>query len=695
MDQSEKFPTPAQLAAPAALPAQEALGWITRLVAALELMPGVAVCSIDRAGVVRFCNQACARLCGVTPQQAVGRRLDELLSRGEREAEHAALLEAVWQTGRHGPAGDWIVRAADGREHWVCSTKLPIFQGELGQVFCMDVDITARKHAERTLTLAAQVFENSRDAILLTDSQRRIISVNRAYGGITGFDACEVLGRPLTVSRAGVEDETFLREVWNQIEVLDHWQGETCSRRRDGEVFPAWLSLTAIRDGQGQVSNYMAILSDITERKRSEEHTRHLAEHDFLTDLPNRVLLLDRLSLALSAARRKGSMLAILFLDLDRFKPVNDTLGHQVGDALLREVAARLLKCVRKVDTVSRQGGDEFVVILADIGGIDHAAHVAEAVRQAIGQPYRIGEHELHISASIGVSIFPSDGDDIDTLIQNADVAMYHAKEGGRDGFRFFSAAMNQRIVERATFENGLRRALDEQQFELVFEPELDVRSGVLVGAEALVRWRHPELGLLAPERFLDVAEEAGLMVPIGNWVMREACRHARAWHDEGHQVGVAVNLSPAQFQQRDLLEQVQAALDEAGLEARFLELELTEAILMQGGAGVADTLRGLRQLGVRLSLDDFGTGWSRLGQLKDYPIDKLKIAQAFLAGGFDPTVIRTIIAMARSMDMTVIAEGVETAEQLEFLRGQGCDQYQGYHAVAAARASGQASVLH
>lgn len=690
MDPSDDFrpPTPA-------LPAQEALGWITRLVAALELTPVVAVCSIDRAGIVRFCNRACAELCGLTQQQAVGRRLDELLSRGERAAEHAALLDAVWRTGHNGPAGDWIVRTPDGRERWVYSTTVPIFHGELGQVFCMDVDITSRKHAERTLQLAAQVFENSRDAILLTDGRRRIVSVNRACAAITGYDDAEMLGQPLPLHRTGVEDEAFLREVWTQLEAVDHWQGETWSRRKGGDAFPAWLSLTAIRDGHGQVSNFMAILSDISERKRSEEHTRHLAEHDYLTDLPNRVLLLDRLSLALSTARRKGSMLALLFLDLDRFKPVNDTLGHQVGDALLQEVAARLLHCVRKVDTVSRQGGDEFVIILADIGGIDHAAHVAEAVRQAIGQPYRIGEHALRISASIGVSIFPSDGDDIDTLVKNADVAMYHAKEGGRDGFRFFSAAMNERIALRANFEEGLRRALDEQQFELAFEPELDVQSGALVGAEALVRWRHPQLGLLLPERFLDVAEEAGLMVPIGDWVLREACRHARAWHDEGHEVVVAVNLSLGQFLQGDLPQQVQAALRDAGLAACFLELEVTEAIIMQGGQAVVDKLRGLRALGVRLSLDDFGTGWSRLGQLKDYPIDKLKIAQAFLLDGFDATVIRTIIALARSMDMTVIAEGVETAEQLEFLRGQGCDQYQGYYAAAAARDSGQGGVLH
>ena len=568
---------PASTPLPAPNPAHQALDLIARLVAALELTPLVAVSSIDREGKVRFCNAACAELSGVAPEAALGQPMPALFSRGEREAEHDALIDEAWRTGHHSPTGDWHVRSAGGRELWLYSTLVPVFHdGALTQIFCMDVDVTsrkreedalataganfrqlfqksgdaillvrggliqeanpaalhlfqcpdpatfvgrrladfsplqqpggalsetaarqfeaqaystgncryewryrdcgghlfwaevlmtsvtlnheylfyvlvrdisARKGTEHTLYLAAQVFENSRDAILLTDRDRHVISINRAYSGITGFSSDEMLGRPLSVYRSGIEDETFFRQVWSEIEATDHWQGEIWSRRKSGEQFPAWLALTAIRDTHDQISNYMAIVSDITERKRSEEHTRHLAEHDFLTDLPNRVLLLDRLSLALSAARRKASMLAILFLDLDRFKHINDTLGHQVGDGLLKEVAARLLKCVRKVDTVSRQGGDEFVIILADIGDIDHAAHVAAAIRQAICQPYTIGEHQLHVSTSIGVSIFPSDGEDIDTLVKNADIAMYHAKQGGRNNFQFFSAAMNERIL--------------------------------------------------------------------------------------------------------------------------------------------------------------------------------------------------------------------------------------------------------
>ncbi|MGB9988326.1 sensor domain-containing protein [Massilia sp. SM-13] len=814
-----------QLPAQQASSAHSALELIGRIVAAMEATPLVAVCSFDRDGIVRFCNAACAELCGLPPQDVIGKPLRELLSRGARQHEHDAMVEQVWQSGHNGPSGDWLVRTASGRELWLYSTKIPIVQdGRIHQIFCMDVDITsrkreegallaagtnfhqmfrrsgdailllrnglieeanpaalrmfkcrskadvqgrslsdfsplqqpggglsaaasaqleqqaheqgncrydwryldcggnlfwgevlmtaitlnhehlfyvvvrdisARKNAERTLYLAAQVFENSRDAILLSDRHRHIIAINRAYTEITGYHSDEMIGQALSVYRSGVEDESFYREIWAQIDATDHWQGEIWACRKSGELFPAWLAMTAIRDTHDEISNYMGILSDITERKRSEEHTRHLAEHDFLTDLPNRVLLLDRLSLALTAARRNNSMLAILFLDLDGFKHTNDTLGHQVGDLLLKEVAARLLKCVRKVDTVSRQGGDEFVIILADIGGIGHAAHVAETVRNAITQPYQLGEHQLHVSTSIGVAIYPSDGDDIDTLVKNADIAMYHAKESGRNNFQFFSAEMNERTVERTSFENGLRRALDEQQFELVFQPELDIRSGALVGVEALIRWRHPELGLLLPERFIGVAEEAGLMLPIGSWVLQHACRQARIWHDAGHPLVVAVNLSLAQFMQKDLAQTIRQALAEAGLPPHYLELELTEALIMKGGAAVTDILASLRELGIRLSIDDFGTGYSRLGQLKDYPIDKLKIAQAFMRNGGDATAIRTIIAMARSMHMTVIAEGVETAEQLDFLRRNGCDLYQGRYADSVVQASGLSRLLH
>jgi diguanylate cyclase (GGDEF)-like protein/PAS domain S-box-containing protein len=551
-------------------------------------------------------------------------------------------------------------------------------------------DISARKEAERSLYLAAQVFENSRDAIVLTDRAHTIVAVNRAYSDVTGYGSAQMMGQPLGVHRCGIEDEAQYHRILAAVDESGHWQGEVWALRANGERYPAWLSLTAIRDRGQQVSHYMGMLSDITERKQAEAHTRHLAEHDFLTDLPNRVLLLDRLSLALTAARRNHSMLAILFLDLDRFKHINDALGHHVGDLLLREVAARLVRCVRAVDTVSRQGGDEFVIILADIGGVDQAAHVASTVLQAITQQYVLEQHRLDVTTSVGISIYPSDGADIETLIRHADLAMYHAKEHGRNRFQFFNAEMNAQITERVRFENDLRRAIAERQFELAFQPELELATGTVLGMEALIRWRHPELGLLAPSRFIGVAEDCGLMVAIGGWVLREACRRARVWHDEGRPLVVAVNLSLSQFMQKGLAGTVQAALQAASLPPPLLALEITEAILMKHGGGALSVLQELRALGVNLVIDDFGTGYSRLGHLKDYPVDKLKIDRSFVndfeSEPAEAAVVSAIIALAHSLRLKVLAEGVETEQQMRYLLEQGCDQYQGSFVPAPRR---------
>ncbi|WP_374585657.1 EAL domain-containing protein [Pseudoduganella sp.] len=640
-----------------------------------------------RDGVVERANPAAVSMFQCEgPRRLVGRRLQDFSPMtqpsGLLSADAASsLAEEALRVGN--ARAEWHYVDCQGSAFWaeVLMTTVALDGSSLFYVVVRD--ISARKQAERTLHLAAQVFENSRDAIVLTDRARRIIALNRAFTDITGFAAQDMLGKPVSLYRSGVHEASFYREVWAQVDASDHWEGESWGRKKDGALFPCWTSISAIRDSAGRVSNYMGIVTDITERKKSEEQTRHLAEHDFLTDLPNRVLLLDRLQLALAAARRNHSQLAVLFLDLDRFKTVNDKLGHAVGDRLLKQVAGRLAHCVREADTVSRQGGDEFILLLADVAGAAGAAHAAETVLRALAEEFVLGEHVAHISGSIGIAMFPADGEEFDKLLKHADIAMYHAKQEGRNGYRFFSSEMNARIVERSSLEQGLRRAVAEQQFELAFEPEVEIASGAVVGMEALLRWRHPELGLLLPERFIDVASEAGLMVAIGNWVLQEACRRARGWQEQGREMVVSVNLAPSQFMQKDLPRCVGDALRAAGVPARLLELQLTEAMLMQAGAQTGPLLAQLRGLGVRLSIDDFGTGYSRLRQLKDSPIDKLKIAQSFFEqGGADTTAIRTIIAMARSLDMTVIAEGVETEAQLQLLRELGCDQFQGHLAA-------------
>jgi len=629
-------------------------------------------------------------------QRLIGRRLSDFSPPQQACGNPSAVLGTQLAAQAH-VAGNWRYEwqylRCSGEPFWSEVLLTSITLGRSYLFYAVIRDISERKLAERSLYLAAQVVEHAREAIVVMDRQQKVLSINPAYSEISGYGADELKGQPF-----GSGQQALDASMWQVVANHGYWQGEIAAQRKTGERYPAWLSLTAIRDHQGQASNYMAILSDISERKRSEEQTRHLAEHDFLTDLPNRVLLLDRLLLALAAARRKLSMLAILYLDIDHFKHINDSMGHHVGDLLLKEVARRLVRCVRGVDTVSRHGGDEFVIILAEVGGVDQAAHVAASVLQAVTQVYRMGAYELQVSASIGVAIFPSDGEDIDTLMRNADTAMYHAKQLGRNNFQFVNAAMNAQILERASLEQGLRKAMGKSEFLLEFQPVIDIASGEVVGAEALLRWQHPHLGLLKPERFMLAAEESGLMVPIGHWVVRHACLRARAWHDAGHPVSVSVNLSPAQCIQNNLLGSIQEALRVSGLPAASLALEVTETTLMKGGVRLAEVLAQLRALGVSLIIDDFGTGYSRLANLRHYPVDKLKIDPSFLQdmGGepADTAVAATIIAMARTLQLTVIAEGVETPQQLACLRAQGCDQYQGYHADAQVAGSALARLL-
>ncbi len=583
---------------------------------------------------------------------------------------------------------EWLYHTRRGDPFWaeVLLTSVALDHERLS--YAVIRDISLRKSTERTLTMAAQVFENCRDGILIIDNAYRVMAANQAFSNITGFAPADVIGQEVPNLRAGLHEPAFYQQIWDYVADHDHWEGELFCVRSNAEVYPVWVALTAIRDAANQIRNYMAILSDITDRKQIEEHTRHLAEHDFLTDLPNRVLFLDRLQQALATARRQHTRVAVMFLDLDRFKAINDTHGHLAGDTVLKEVAARLVRCVRGVDTVSRQGGDEFVVILADIGGADQAAHVAGSVMHAVSQPMRLGEHEVALSVSIGISICPSDGDDIDTLLKNADIAMYHAKRDGRNGFQFFSPEMNAHVVERVEMENRLRQALANDEFVLEYQPEIDIASGRTIGVEALIRWRHPERGLLQPDQFLAIAEASGLIVPIGEWVLRQACAQARAWRDQGYPVVVAVNLSSVEFIHDRLLQYVDAALAGSGLEPQLLDLEITEGMLMDGDARTIATVNALRQRGVQLTVDDFGTGCSSLSALRHYALSKLKIDRSFVeditSDPGDAAIIPAIIAVARSLRLRVIAEGVETAEQLRFLRQHGCDEYQGFYAGMA-----------
>ncbi|HEY0490567.1 MAG TPA: EAL domain-containing protein, partial [Telluria sp.] len=636
--------------------------------------------------VVIDANPAALRLfhCA-TKEQLVGRTLPDFAPPAPMPgATPGAAVSLADSGGRY----EWQYRLPDGSGFWGEVQLTPLMLDHAAMAYATIRDITQRKTSERNLIMAAQVFENCRDAIVVLDRHYSVITVNQAFSNLMGYAPDEVVGEEAPSLRSGVHEQGFYDEIWDWVARHDHWEGEVWTRRRNGQEFPCWVALTAIRSGNTEVADYMAILSDITDRKRVEEHNRHLAEHDFLTDLPNRVLLLDRLRQALAAARRQHTKVAVMFIDLDRFKAINDGFGHQAGDQVLKETAARLARCVRGVDTVSRQGGDEFVVILADIRGVDQAAHVAQTVMQSIVQPVVVAGNEMNVSASIGISLYPGDGADIDTLMEHADVAMYHAKHDGRNAFRFFSPEMNAHVVQRVQMENNLRQALANNEFVIEYQPEVSVASGLVTGVEALVRWRHPERGLLPPGAFLPVAESSGLIVPIGEWVLQQACEQARHWRDAGTPVTVAVNLSTSQFFHNNLLACVDGALGRSGIEARYLDLEITEDVIMNADEATIGTVNALGERGVQLTIDDFGTGCSNLSFLRRVPLSKLKI-DASLVGEIlrvpgEEGIIPAIIAVARGLKLRVVAEGVETQEQLDFLRRHGCDEYQGAYASMA-----------
>jgi len=455
--------------------------------------------------------------------------------------------------------------------------------------------------------------------------------------------------------------------------------------RRDGFESAIEDSAAPIHDRDGKVTGAVMVFHDVSMAREMAIQMSHLAQHDCLTDLPNRILLMDRLTQAISLARRNGNRLAVLFLDMDGFKHINDSLGHTVGDKVLQSIAGRLLAAVRHSDTVSRQGGDEFVVLLSEIKNARDAAISAKKMLASLTVPHSVAQHQLHVTASIGVTTYPEDGEDAETLIKNADTAMYHAKGSGRNNYKFFKKDMNVRAVERQALEEGLRYALEHEEFVLHYQPKVNLRTGEITGAEALIRWSHPDLGVLPPVQFVPIAEDSGLILPIGRWVLREACRQARVWLNEGlRAIPVGVNISSLEFRSSGFLEGVRDILKDTRLEPCYLELEMTEGVLMQRADSTASMLKALKVMGVHLAVDDFGTGYSSLSYLTRFPIDALKLDQSFVhkiaADTEHAAIINAVISMAKSLKQRVIAEGVETAEQLAFLRAQSCDEGQGYY---------------
>jgi diguanylate cyclase (GGDEF)-like protein/PAS domain S-box-containing protein len=545
-------------------------------------------------------------------------------------------------------------------------------------------DITERKLAEEKLLLAGKVFDHSSEMILITDGDFNIIDANPAFFQSTGYQRQEVIGSNFRNYQSTRHDEHFFRCLLDSLEQHGRWRGEVWNRRRDGESFPALVSISAVRNAAGAATHYVLVATDISRLRETERRLQYLAQFDPLTDLPNRLLFHDRLQQALIHAQRNQGVVCVLICDLDNFKEINDSLGHQAGDAVLQQVARRLASRVRKSDTVARLGSDEFAVILRELNRNESGALVAQRFQEALGQPFVVDGKEFDLSASAGLALYPDDGTEVEDLAKKAETAMHFAKQQGKNRYQFFSAELNSLAQERLLLKTEMRRAIERQEFLLHYQAKFDSQSGTLTGLEALVRWQHPERGLVPPLQFIPLAEETGLIVPLGEQVLYLACRQNLLWRQQGFApFRVAVNLSARQFREGGLVETVERVLAETGLPPDGLELEITESAFMHNTARAAEILHRLKAMGIRIALDDFGTGYSSLSYLKRFPIDVLKIDYSFVKNIFvnadDAAIVKAIIAMARSLRMKTIAEGVETEEQRVFLREQGCDEVQGY----------------
>jgi diguanylate cyclase (GGDEF)-like protein/PAS domain S-box-containing protein len=540
-----------------------------------------------------------------------------------------------------------------------------------------------QRRADDQLRLAAMVFESSTEGVTLTDAHGTIVAVNRAFVEITGYPEAEVLGRNPRILQSGRQDETFYRNMWAALATTGRWRGEIWNRRKDGEVYPEWMTISAVKDEQGRTTHYVSVASDIAEAKEAQQEIDFLAHHDALTGLPNRTLLHDRLEQTLIRAKLASSVVAVVLLDIDRFGRVNAGLGHGVGDGLLLAVAQRLAELVGVGATLARYMGDQFVIVVGYAGSAARVAHLARELQDAVALPFDIDGHQVVVTCSAGISLFPTDGTDPETLLHLADAAMRQARVRGGNTMAFVDVGVADALEERLELERLLRGAAGRNELVVHYQPQVDMADRSLVGVEALVRWQHPKRGLVPPGEFIPLAEEIGIIGEIGEWVLAESCRQMAAWQADGILVPrVAVNLSPLQLERADLAATVRAALDAAGIGPERLELEVTESMIMRHAEAAATVLRDLRGLGVELTMDDFGTGYSSLAQLRHLPLRRLKVDISFVRDIGHPSaeaIIRAIISMARSLGLQTVAEGVEQEDQHAFLRDAGCDIGQGY----------------
>jgi diguanylate cyclase (GGDEF)-like protein/PAS domain S-box-containing protein len=540
------------------------------------------------------------------------------------------------------------------------------------------------KTSQKFALSARQIIDHINQGVLITDTHGRIMAVNETFCHVTGYNSDEVIGKNPRLLQSKKHTGGYYKRMWNALLKSGYWTGEITNRKKNGDLYTERLTITGIREKGGKVSHYMGVFKDITEQKEAEETIRHLAFYDSLTDLPNRTLFRDRLKQAITQAQRNKQILAVLFLDLDRVKIINDTLGHPMGDRLIKGVGNRIRKCLREVDTVARLSGDEFMIVLPGIKGVDDIVKICEKIHESLKPPFYFEGHELFTTASIGISIYPYDSNDPETLLRHADTAMYRAKRKGRNNYQFFTSSMKDEDLEELALGHDLRRALDRDEFIIYYQPQINIRTGKIFGMEALVRWKHKEMGIIYPGQFIPWAEESGLIIPLGEWVLRTACEQTYKWMNNGMpRLRLAVNLSAQQFNQRDLVKVVSQILADTKLPSDCLELEITESAVIENLEYAQNTPHELKALGIRLAVDDFGTGYSSLTYLKKLPVNTLKMDQSFVRdltqNPDDAAIASAVITMGHGLDLNVMAEGVETENQFKFLKDHNCDGIQGH----------------
>ncbi|MGE5545372.1 MAG: putative bifunctional diguanylate cyclase/phosphodiesterase [Solirubrobacterales bacterium] len=668
--------------------------------AIMDALPDALVV-IDANCLVRSFNPAARRLFGEAILESIDGPVEDLLA-DPFAGQLRDLLGRHLETGEPLPIAERREAVALRRDGQTRPVEMSLAETERDgtrRFILVLHDITTRKGTLARLEVADKVLESTMEGVMVTDRRGTMLWVNQGFCRISGYDREEVIGQNASMLKSGLQGAKFYGEMWSQIRETGEWAGEIWNRRKDGDAYPEWLTIKALPDASGQVTRYVGVFSDISKHKRAEETIRTLTYYDAVTRLPNRYLFMDRLNQAIERSQRSDRKIAVVMIGLDRFRQINESLGPQTGDALLRAVAERLATCLRGHDTVARLRGNTFCCLLTELAQSHDSHMVISRLMDCFTASYQIGEHELFVTAAVGVSVYPMDGNDPDELVQKAETAMNRSKERADNIYQFYTPEMHTNSAERLRLETELRKALARNEFVVYYQPKVETSSGRIVGAEALLRWAHHEIGMISPGDFIPLAEETGLIVPIGHWVLEHVCGQIKEWQDEGLlPVQVAVNISAHQFRQPDLIDRVVAAMTNHGIDPALVELELTESAVMRNAEVAIQTLMDLHAQGVRLAVDDFGTGYSSLSYLKKFPLDKLKIDRSFVmdieSNPASVEIVGAIIAMAHSLNLAVIGEGVETAAQLAILKTLKCDEIQGFYYAKPVPAATFAAML-